>query len=142
MNIVNINDNSFKETNTYKEFIKNNPGNGILKIRASSASNAVPISNLRIIVSYTYNDTKIVFFDGLTDDSGMINGIILPTPISSSNDLIMPNNIIYDIEAIYKEENINNKYKVAMYSNIFVVQYINIVPTLKVSNMDVIDNGN
>ena len=67
----------FMNTKSYQDFIKNNPGKGNLKIRAYAASEALPVSGLRIVVSSTINNQKIIFFDGLTDSSGMINTISL-----------------------------------------------------------------
>lgn len=134
MNTLNFNDETFMSTNTYKEYIKNNPSIANLNIRTSAASNAIPISNVRIIVSKIIDGNKIIFFDGLTDDSGMINDIKLPTPAINPDDLEAPNGTLYDIEAVYEQDNIDRFYKVLMYPDICVVQNINIVPTMDVIN--------
>lgn len=132
MNTFNFDDETFMNTNTYKEYIKNNPATANLNIRTSAASNAIPISNVRIIISKMIDGNKIIFYDGLTDESGIINNIKLPTPALNSNDLEAPSGTLYDIEAIYKEDNIDRFYKVLMYADICVVQNINIVPTMEV----------
>lgn len=136
MNTFNFYDPIFMNTNTYKEYIKNNPDTANLNIRTSAANNAIPIGNVRIIVSRMIDGNKIIFYDGLTDKSGIINNIELPTPALNSNDLEAPSGSLYDIEAIYEQDNIDRFYKVLMYSNVCVVQNINIVPT-----MDVISYG-
>lgn len=134
MNIVNFDDQSFKNTQTYNNFLNNNPTTANLNIRASSANEALPISNVRIIVSKDIDNYKVIFFDGYTDTSGMINRIELPTPSRISNDLDVPQGTLYDIEAIYTPDNLDRKYKILMYPDICMVQNINIVPSLSVSS--------
>ena len=51
MNTYNFNDASFKNTSSYQNFISANPSEGYLKVRASAASQALPISGLKIVVS-------------------------------------------------------------------------------------------
>ena len=136
MNIYNFNDENFKNTQTYQNFIKANPGIGYLKIRASAASQAIPISGLRIVVSKTIGTDKIVFFEGETNSSGVIERIDLPAPKQNTDDLTTPNNIVYDINATYKPDNLNDVYKVNIYENIYVVQRINVVPTINVAAGD------
>jgi hypothetical protein len=72
MNTYNINDVSFKNSEVYKSFINDYPVNGYLKIRAYSASGAIPVRGLKIVVSTNYQDNKIIFYDGITDTSGII----------------------------------------------------------------------
>lgn len=126
MNKVNFNDNSFINTKTYKDFIKDNPSTGCLNIRAYSANYAVPIDGVKIIVSKNIDNYEVIFYEGITDSSGMINSIILPTSSTNSNDLEIPKATSYNIEAIY--DNIIKKYSILIYSNICIVQDINIVP--------------
>ena len=141
MNIIDFNNQEFQNTEVYKDFIKNNPSNATLNIRASSANFAVPVEGVKIIVSKTIDNYKVIFFEGLTDESGMINQIILPTPSIVENDLDIPNATPYDIEAIYEKDNVDNKYVVLMYPGICVIQNINLIPTLVVSSMEVEEYG-
>ena len=126
MNIYNVNDETFKSSNLYQEYIKNNPGIGKLKIRAYSANLAVPIKDLRIVVSKEIDNNIIIFYEGKTNSSGVIESILLPAPTISSNNMDVPNKTTYDITATY--QSIINKYKVNIYDNICVVQNINILP--------------
>ena len=108
MNIYNINDQEFKNSSIYQDFIKDNPTSGYLKIRAYAASEALPISNMQVEISKTIGDNKIIFFSGITDNSGMIERVTLPTPRLDVSDLNIPNNIEYDIDEIgwYPKEKI------------------------------------
>lgn len=130
MNIVNINDTNFINTKTYKDFMDSNPGRGTLMIRANAAKEAIPISDLNIVVSKTIDNYKIIFFEGKTDNSGMINNLILPTPAPNKNDLIIPASTTYEISANTKDNSISKIYTVNMYNNIHVVQTINIIPEM------------
>ena len=73
-----ININKFLSTEEYQEFIKDNSVNGYLKIRAYTASGAVPIKDLNIEVSKEIENNKVIFYKGLTDESGIIERITLP----------------------------------------------------------------
>ena len=123
---MNINDNEFVNSLVYQKFIENNPGKGYLKIRAYAASEALPVVGLRIIVSSLIDNEKVIFFDGITDDSGMIDTLTLPTPKLDNSNLEIPLTINYSVEAI--KDTINKKFSVDMYDGVCVVQNINFVP--------------
>ena len=128
MNNVNFNSEEFKKTQTYQDFIKENQGEGRLLIKASSAQEAIPIENLRIKVSVIIGNTRIIFFDGVTDSSGMIPKIKLPAPKTDPDNLVVPAFTTYNIVSTYN--NMDTLYKVNMYDNICVIQNINIVPEI------------
>ncbi len=128
MNTFNINDQNFLNSEVYKNFIKDNPSNGYLKIRAFAANQAIPISNLNIIVSKNIDNNNVIFFEGKTNSSGIIEKITLPTPKLDQNNLDKPSSTTYDIEATYQNE--TRIYKVNMYENVYVLQEININPSM------------
>lgn len=128
MNEIFYDDEVFRQSEMYQNFIRENPLTGCLKIRATSANEAVPIENINIRISKQINGYKIIFFEGKTDTSGMINNIILPAPNETENDEIIPLFTTYDIEAIYSPNNFKANYKVSIIPNVCLIQYINIVP--------------
>ena len=132
MNTYNFNNEAYQNTESYQKFIQANPSNGYLKIRASAASQALPISGVKIVVSKIIDGNNIIFFEGVTDSSGVIERITLPAPKLSSNDLTTPPSTTYDIKATYEKDNTTNSYQINIYDNIYVVQTINIVPTMSV----------
>lgn len=121
-------DESFMSTSSYSTFISSNPGTGYLTIRAYAASKALPIMGVKIIVYKVIDDKKVIFFEGKTNESGIINNIKLPSPKANTNDLEIPIRTNYDIEAIYEPDKLNKKYSVNMYDGIYVIQNIIIVP--------------
>lgn len=130
MNTYNINDVNFINSEAYQNFIKNNPGYGNLRIRAYAASQAIPISGLKIVVSTTIGNDNVIFFEGYTNESGIIEKIPLPAPRLQTSNLDAPNTTTYYITATYIPDNLNIFYKVNMYENVCVVQNINIVPDM------------
>ena len=132
MNTYNYNDESFKSTAIYKQYRTANSGEGYLKIRAYTASQALPISNLKIVVSKNIDNDTIIFYEGVTNSSGVIEKIPLPAPQRNTDDLVIPSSATYDIKATYESDNTETIYRVNIYDNIYVVQTINIVPVMKV----------
>ena len=65
---------------SYDEFLRRNTATGTLKVQASRAQNALPTEGVRISVIGRFSDARVLFFDGLTDADGIIDGIILPAP--------------------------------------------------------------
>ena len=131
MNTYNYNDEGFRKTALYQNFILANPKEGYLKIRAYTAREALPISNLKITVSKTIDNNLIIFYEGVTNSSGIIEKINLPAPPLTANNLDKPSSISYDIKAEYQAN--ENIYRINIYENIYVIQTINLVPTLNVN---------
>ena len=132
MNTYYIGNENFIDSSLYKEFIRQNQGKGNLRIRAFSASGAIPIEGLKIVVYTIFDNHKIIFYEGFTDESGVIERIPLPAPKTNTDNLIIPNKTVYTIDATYIPDDIHLVYDVNMYDKICVVQNINIVPSLKV----------
>ena len=112
-----------KYNEKYRLFLIDNSGIGRLKIRAYAASEALPVSGLKVIVSTMIDNQKVIFFEGYTDRSGMIETLSLPAPVFDSDNLIVPNSITYSVTA-YDHEQLLHEYTVIMYDDVCVVQTI------------------
>ena len=128
MNTYYFNDPDFMKSDLYKDFIKENPSTGFLRIRAYSANEALPVEGIKIMIKTNYKDNTLIFYEGKTNDSGLIDRIKLPAPKSILDNMTIPNNQVYDVEATYEKENLSNSYKINMYEDICVVQNINVTP--------------
>lgn len=128
----NVSDINYVNSSEYQEFLRLNPTRGSLKIRAYAANQAVPISGLRIVITTKVSNSDVIFFEGVTDNSGVIERISLPAPEINTDNLEIPNFLTYDVNATYVPDNINRVYKVNIYGNVCVVQNINITPELQV----------
>ncbi len=136
MNTYNINDTEFTNSAVYQEFIKNNPSKGFLKIRAYAANGAVPISGLKVVVTKNINEnTNVIFFEGITNSSGIIDNIALPAPTSITDNLIIPRMTTYSILATYPPDNVNQSYIVNIYDNLSVLQNVVVIPSMMVGEI-------
>lgn len=128
MNDVNVGDKSLQNNPDYQKFVENNPSFGYLKIRASSINEAIPVSGINIRVSKVIGNNNVVFFEGATDESGMINDIVLPAPRAITNDLEVPKFTEYKLEAT--GTNIDEEYTISICCSITIIQYINVIPNI------------
>lgn len=130
MNTYDINDKSFINTKLYDDFMGANPGLGSLEIRAYAASEAVPISGVKVEVFTNFKDNKIIFFNGYTDVSGKTPKMYLPAPKMIDDNMDVPNKTVYEINSVYIPDNVNKNYKVNLYDGICVMQDIVVVPDM------------
>ena len=93
-----------------------------------------------MIVSKEIEGLNVIFFEGETNESGVIDNIILPAPKLDSNNMDVPNGVKYEIKATLPSDNINQTYIINIYENVYVVQNISIVPTMAVSRGDMSGN--
>ncbi len=112
------------------KFLEENKGIGYLNIRTSFANSALPVRGVKIVISKTIDNEKIIFYEGITDEVGSISNIKLNTKLDSDNNMVEPIATEYDIEAYYNNKSLY--FRVKMYPNIRVLQNINIVPTQEV----------
>ena len=131
--IYNFSDLNFINSSIYQNFLEENPVYGFLKIRAFTAGGAVPIEGLKVTVSKIIDDNKVVFFEGVTNSSGVIDTITLPAPRINDENLNVPNRTKYDVLAIY--DNDTYAYIVNIFENIYVIQNINVAPSMNMGGI-------
>lgn len=129
---ISLNDEEFLNSKVYKEFLNNNAGTGYLNIRAYSANQAIPVSGLKIFVNKKINGYNVNFYEGFTNESGVIENIGLPAPKLDSNDLVAPRSASYELIAIYNQTTLN--FIVNVYDNLYVIQNISILPNMQGGN--------
>lgn len=116
----------FRNTGIYKKFINMNTGSGILKIDAYTASGAYPLDGVSAKIYKDFGSDKVIFFEGVTNSSGIIDNIILPTKklekeINEASDIDFTT---YDLEVRYDKYNLEKVYDVSIFDNIKVIQPI------------------
>lgn len=131
MNNININDEEFINSISYREFMNNNKGTGYLKIRAYAANQAVPIIGLKILVNKKIDGYNVNFFEGYTNESGVIENISLPAPKNNNDDFVIPKSTSYQIIASNNMDNTSLTFIVNVYDNLYVIQNISIVPKMQ-----------
>lgn len=130
MNFVSYDD--FKKTDAYQKFINENPDIGHLKIEAFTAYGAVPVPDTQILITKNIGDQTVVFFQGSTNSSGIIENIDLPTPIANYNPTpnSLPQYTIYDLTAIQDGYDTIKNYSIGMFGGVKVIQYVKMTPSV------------
>lgn len=91
---------------TYEQFLSENPGSGVLKVQVFSGQQVTPIPNAEVTVSKTFLDGQQVFFSGLTDISGIVDGIELPAPSRTLSESPQPRGNGANLQIPYSQYNV------------------------------------
>ena len=110
----------------YGDYLKNNPGLGLLRIQVFTANQAFPLQDVEIKVYKDIDGTRVVFYSGVTNSSGIIDNINLPTKevkkeVESAADIKSTD---YVIEAGYPKTDVTQEYVVSIYDYLKVIQPI------------------
>lgn len=121
----------------FPEFSLENSASGILKIQAFATNQAFPLQGVEIEISKIIDGEKVIFYQGVTDDSGIVDQIVLPTKIpkkavEQASDVIFTT---YTVTAKYPDSDLKRVYEVGIFDNIKVIQPI------KFSAMNIIEGG-
>ena len=116
----------FRDSSIYKNFININNGKGILKIDASTASEAYPLKDVEITIYKMLDGAKVIFYNGVTNDSGIIDGIVLPTRVMPEevNDVSDIFFTTYELVAKIPKYDVEKTYDVSIFDNVKVIQPI------------------
>lgn len=128
MNVISYEE--FKNTSEYEKFVKENPDIGLLKVQVFTAYNAIPIENTEVVISKDFGDTKVIFFRGITDSSGIIDNISLPAPSVNISSYDAPEYTLYDLTAINVLYESIKQYLVGMFGEVKVIQYVKMTPKM------------
>lgn len=127
----------FKKTPNYKKFIEENHGTGTLKVQAFTAYQAVPISDVEIVITKDFGNDRVVFFEGYTNSSGVIENIKLPASDKKYDPVTLEpsGHTLYDLTAISEGYETIKKYNVDMYNGINSVQYVKMIPQVELEGV-------
>ena len=128
MNFITYDD--FKKTDSYDKFSKDNPSLGCLKVQVSMGSGGVPVSGAEVLVTKDIDNKKVLFFKGVTNESGMIDEIMLPAPngITDFSAQEFPMYTLYNLSVIDKGNDTIREYVVQALGDVKAIQNVNIVP--------------
>lgn len=120
----------FNAPQTYEEFLNQNPGKGTLKIQAFTARQALPVPGVHIIVSKRIGDEDHIFFEGTTDESGLIDNIVLPAPLRGSSEKpFQPHPFaLYDIHADHPSYRQQDLRQAAVFDGVKSIQPVDLFP--------------
>lgn len=117
---------SFFKEESYQEFLRNNQGQGKLKVHTLIGDTNFPISSTKIEIYKYFNKEKIIFFTGYTEESGQIDNILLPSPIRQDN---YQNGVsTYQLDATHNDFKDIHIDQISIYDGIKSIQKIEMMP--------------
>lgn len=69
----------------YQEFLEKYPGRGSLKVQISVAKEAFPVKDVEVDIATIVDGKRYSIYHDVTDSSGIVNEIVLPTQPSSAS---------------------------------------------------------
>lgn len=116
----------FKKLPEYQNFIQKNPSTGNLKVQVFTADQAIPLPNTQVYITKQIGDYNVLFFEGMTDSSGIIDNIILPAPVGDFNveEFVAPDYTMYQLVASNDALKEIKQYQISMFGDVKVLQYI------------------
>lgn len=128
-----VNEMRFKDSMdpiTYEQFLAQNPKTGFLKIQAFTANQAIPLSDVAVIISKKFGDETKIFYEVKTDQNGIADGIILPAPDKDLSE--QPSDItpfaVYDVYATHPKYEQQSDLQTQIFDGVKSIQPFNMVP--------------
>jgi hypothetical protein len=117
------------DSDIYKQNLQNKMGTGFIRIEASSANNALPVSNALVIITQFIDGAERIVRIVETDADGRTELIELSAPLENGTELspVSPSssyNAIIFLDGYYEVQNKN----IAVFSGITSLQPVNLIP--------------
>lgn len=113
-------------------FLAQNPEKGYLRVQAFRGQQVLPVQGVHVVISRMFDDQQYVFFEGNTDQSGIIEGVTLPAP--PRNRSLEPGDPLpsatYDLLATYPQYQ-DLRTNVDIYQNVKTTQMIQMLLKLE-----------
>ncbi len=129
---------------TYEQFLAENPGIGALRIQVFSGQQSVPIPNAEVIVSKNFADGQKIFFDGLTNISGIVDNIELPAPSREISESPQPRGDGVEMVLPYSQYNVmvkEQRYRQQEYTHVPIFDGIKSIQPVRMTPVQ-FSNGN
>lgn len=126
----------FKNTDLYEDFLKDNNDIGNLKVQVFTAYGAIPIPDTNIVVYKDIEEYRVIFFQGITDISGIISEIKLPAPAMVSSNEETPIYTVYNMIAFNEGYETLKNYNIGMLGGINVIQYVKMTPEIDLEGVN------
>lgn len=113
-------------------FLAQNPEKGYLRVQAFRGQQVLPVQGVHVVVSRMFDGQQYIFFEGDTDQSGIIDGVTLPA--SPRDRSLKPGepqpSAAYDLTATYSKYQ-DLKTTVDIYQNVKTTQMIQMLQKLE-----------
>lgn len=128
MEYILFNSDEFMNSPDYFDFIGENNKTGVLKVQVYTANQAYPLEDVNINVFKEINGNNVLFYSGVTDSSGIVDDIILPTK-PGKEDINSPEDIVYTDYLVvleYPKANVKREYIISIFDGLKVIQPVRI----------------
>ena len=126
----------FKNTDLYEDFKKENDDIGNLKVQVFTAYGAIPIQDTNIVVYKDIEEYRVIFFQGITDSSGIISNISLPAPKMVSSNEETPIYTIYNMTAFNTGYESLKSFVIGMLGGVNVIQYVKMMTSIDLEGVE------
>lgn len=114
------------DSKNYPDFASQNTGSGLLKVQVFTANQAFPLKDVDITIYKDIDGKRVVFYEGVTDSSGIIDNISLPTKemksdVESADDIVFTT---YNITAKNINTNETKDYVIYIFNDVKIIQPI------------------
>jgi len=126
-----------KPYENYEDFKKRNGSQGKLRVQVFGADQSFPIPEARVRVSVSFLTGSRELFDGVTDENGVVDDIVLPAP---NKNLSLDEDNTSEPYALYNVTVKHPNFADGVYSNIPIfdsvksIQPVALVPLTQVGN--------
>ncbi|MCI8497280.1 MAG: carboxypeptidase regulatory-like domain-containing protein [Clostridiales bacterium] len=122
---------TIKTMDPMQRFLMENPEEGRLKIQASTAQGAVPIAGASVQVSREIGGKPHVFYNVVTDEDGIADGMTLPAPpkiLSETPQDCEKSWATYDIEVSHPNFPTQKFKNIPIFDGVETIQPVNFLP--------------
>ena len=130
---------------TYEQFLSQNPGIGALRVQVFSGQQAIPIPNAEVVVTKDFSDGQQVFFDGVTDISGIVDNIELPAPSREISESPQPRGDGVRLLLPYSQYNVmvtEARHRPQEYTNVPIFDGIKSIQPVRMTPVQFANGGN
>jgi len=115
----------------YQQFLWQHPVMGTLKVQVYAARGAIPVKNASVTVDKQLASVRITLFRGVTDQSGILENILLPAlpaAYSQSPDTAAESGTYYQISVSHPGYRSQNDIRAAIYDQIQTILPVGMYP--------------
>ncbi len=70
---------------TQSSFERDNPKEGVLRVETFIAGRALPVTGVNIIITHRIGEDDVVYYNVITNEVGIVDGLTLPAPDASTS---------------------------------------------------------
>ena len=117
-----------------EEFVRSHPGRGVLRVQVGTGRGTFPVKGALVRVSKVIGGAVQEFYRGFTDESGILDGMVLPTlpgGLSQNSVTAGESGTDYIVSVEQRDYVPENGRKVTVYDGVETLLAVSMVPQLQ-----------